>query len=424
MKESVRTEAPARGATVPSSMVVRDPRSVLRFNNVLQILTNGAWYVAAPFVPLYLTAQGASVVLVGIIVGASGIAPLLISVYAGALVDARGPALVAKGSVVLFATAGAILTSLHSIWAVAVAYTLMGIGNIGFAVAPQAIVAAASTPQTRIRNYGTYALWNSAGAVVGPMIGGAVAGRLGYAPAFALVWMLMVPSFAVAAALRGAPAGPRAPGSPVAAHTLVGTIARQRGTGAVLFIAFMMVCAQTLQQSFYPLYLQEVGLSATLIGFAIAAVSLSSMLVRAMLARGVTSLGYGGVLPAATALAAVAFAITPWLHRFWPLVLASALMGASFGFTQPLGMSLLSESVAPEFWGVAFGIRQCVQRLGAVLSPVAFGLVSRADGIRSALWLGALILAAAVPVVARATSYLRRTRGRIDDDAAAAGGPR
>lgn len=415
MRESVQADVPARGVAVPSSRAARDRLSLLRFNNALQILTNGAWYVAAPFVPLYLTAQGASVALVGVIVGTSGIAPLLISVHAGALVDARGPALVAKGSVLLFAAAGVILTLLHNVWAVAVAYTLMGLGNIGFAVAPQAVVAAASTPRTRIRDFGAYALWNSAGAVLCPMVGGAVAGRFGYAPAFALVWLLMLPSFGIAAALRDVPTGPRQPASLGAAHTLIGAIARQRGIGAVLFIAFMMVCAQTLQQSFYPLYLQEVGLSATLIGFAIAAVSLSSMLVRALLARGVTTLGYGGVLPAATALAAVAFAITPLLHRFWPLVLASGLMGASFGFTQPLGMSLLAESVAPEFWGVAFGIRQCVQRLGAVLSPIAFGVVSRADGIRAALWMGALILTVAVPVIAGATSHLRRSRGPADD---------
>src|SRR5690348_12021936 len=121
-----------------------DPRSLLWLSNALSIISNTAWNVATPFIPLYLASKGASVILVGSVVGVSGIAPLLLSIHAGALVDNRGPALVAKLSVILFAVAGAVLTGLHGVWAVAVAYTLMGIGNIGFAVAPQAVVAAAS----------------------------------------------------------------------------------------------------------------------------------------------------------------------------------------------------------------------------------------------------------------------------------------
>lgn len=385
-----------------------NPRSLLRLNNTLQFLSNGAWYIATPFIPLYLTSQGASVGVVGGVVGVSGVMPLLISIHAGALVDERGPTVVAQGSVVLFALAGAILTILHGVWAVATAYTLMGIGNIGFAVAPQAIVAAASTPATRVRNYGYYSLWNSAGAVVGPVVGGFVAGRFGYTAAFALVWLIMLPAFGVAASLRSVPALSRRAVSLATAHTFADTILRRRGIRAILFISFMVVCGQTLQQSFYPLYLHKVGLSAPLIGIVIASVSLSSMLVRAGLSKGVAWLGYAGALLGATSLAAVALGMTPLLRRFWPLVFASGLMGASLGFTQPLTMSLVVESVPAEYLGVAFGIRQSVQRLAAVLSPIVFGLVSTARGIESAFFLGALTLMGAVPIMAGATKHLRR----------------
>src|SRR5207237_4148682 len=90
-------------------------------------------------------------------------------------------------------------------------------------------VAAASTPATRVRNYGYYSLWNSAGAVVGPVIGGFVTGHFGYRTAFALVWLLMIPSFAIAGSLRGLPAVPGRTLSLATAHRLTGTILRQRG---------------------------------------------------------------------------------------------------------------------------------------------------------------------------------------------------
>ena len=81
--------------------------------------------------------------------------PLLISLHAGALVDERDPAVVAKVSVLLFALAGVILTLLPAVWATGVANALMGVANIGFVVAPQAVVAAASTPATRSGTSGT-----------------------------------------------------------------------------------------------------------------------------------------------------------------------------------------------------------------------------------------------------------------------------
>jgi MFS family permease len=405
------SQGPAARSVSNDAGRAADPRSLLWLNNALSFISNSAWCIATPFIPLYLISQGASVVLVGVVVSVSGILPLLLSIHAGALVDERGPQVVAKVSVILFALAGAVLMGLHSIWAVAIAYTLMGIANIGFAVAPQAIVAAASNPAVRIQNYGYYFLWTSAGAVIGPVIGGLVTGRFGYTVAFALVSLSMVPAFGIAASL-GAPVVPRRAESLATAHTLAGKIARQPGVGAILFIAFMVSCGQALQQSFYPLYLHKVGLSTTLIGIAVAAVSLSSMLVRSLLSRGVARFGYMRLLFGATALAALALGITPLLRRFWPLVLASGLMGVSTGFTQPLTMNLMVESVAAEFWGVAFGVRQSMQRLASVVSPIVFGVVITAYGIESAFFLGSLMLAGTVSIMARVTGRLRGRAGR------------
>jgi MFS family permease len=376
----------------------------------MSIICTAAWWAAAPFVPIYLGTLGASVALVGVVLGVAGIVPLLISIPAGVLSDKRGPAFVAECAVVLFAAAGVLLTGVHSVWAVAIAYTLLGVGNIGFAVAPQAVVAAVSDPAARLQNFGYYSLWSSAGAVVGPLIGGAVASRFGYNAAFALLLLLMLPTFAAAAALRGVAPAPRPVASVATAPALVSTIVRQRGVGAVLFISFMVVCGQSLQQTFYPIYLHQVGLTETLIGVVFAAVSLSSMAVRSILSHGVERFGHAAVLLVATACAAVSLGITPLLQQFWPLVLAGALMGASTGFTMPMTMSLMVEPVPPEYWGVAFGIRQGVQRLASVVSPIVFGLVITDYGIAWGFALGALTLAGAIPIMASTTAHLRNPR--------------
>ena len=220
----------------------------------------------------------------------------------------------------------------------------------------------------------------------------------------------MIPSYAMARSLRGVLAVPRRALSLAMAHKLTGTILRQRGVSAVLFISFIVICGQTLQQSFYPLYLNKIGLSPSVIGIVIATISLGSMIVRSFLSRGVEWLGYSWLLVGATALLAVTLGVAPLLRHFWPLMFVSGLMGASLGFTQPLTMSLMVESVTAEFWGVAFGIRQGVQRLATIISPIVFGLVTTASGVESAFFLGAATLLGAVPIMASVTRHLRRPR--------------
>jgi MFS family permease len=406
---SALSVAPKRGY---AGADVLDARAVLRLNNTVQLLSNGAWYVAIPFFPLYLVSQGASPGVVGAIVGLAGIVPLAISIHAGALVDDRGPVPVYAASTILFGVGGFVLMATHGVTAAGVAYALMAIANIGFAVAAQAIVAVASTDETRIRNFGYYSLWNSAGAVAGPVVGGFVAARFGYAAAFSALWILMLPSLAVVCVIRGVPAPPRRAARLAAAHTLVGTILRGRGVGAILFVSGMMVCAQQLQNTFYPLYLQAISMPAALIGLVVAAVSLATMAVRTLLAGGVAWLGSGRSLLIAMVVAAAAFLAVPMTHNFWALLAVSGLMGASVGFTQPLTMSLLVECIAAEFWGVALGIRQSVQRVAAIISPFAFGAASAARGVDAAFYAGAAVFFGAAGIMTRFAGEMGRRGDR------------
>jgi len=386
-------------------------RRLLLFNNALSAVTNGAWYVVNPFIPLYLGTLGASAAVVGLVVGLGSIVPLLIAVPSGAVVDKYGPAVVAVGSVLAYAVAGGALALLHSVWAVTVAYTLLGVSNIGFAVSAQGAVASLSPPRDRLTNFGYYSLWSSGGAVVGPIIGGLVAGRFGYVAAFVLLAALMAPAFAFANALRAVAPAPRPVVSLANAFHLVGPILRRAGIPAVLLISFMVVAAQTLQQSFYPIYLGRAGLSQALIGVVFAAISLSSMLVRSLLRPGTERLGTTGLVLAATGLMALSLGITPWLRQFALLAGAGALMGAGTGLAFPLTMNLMTAPVPSELRGVAFGLRQAVQRVAMVISPIVFGAVIAAHGLGAGFVVGALILVVAMPIIAKVSGTFERTAG-------------
>ncbi|HKX18785.1 MAG TPA: hypothetical protein VJT33_12305, partial [bacterium] len=83
---------------------------------------------------------------------------------------------------------------------------------------------------------------------------------------------------------------------------------------------------------------------------------------------------------------------------------------AGTGLAFPLTMNLMTAPVPPELQGVAFGVRQAVQRVATVLSPVGFGGVIAVYGLGTGFVAGALILVAAMPVIAYAAGSLGRAR--------------
>jgi MFS family permease len=384
-----------------------------------------AWNTATPFIPLYLTSQGATPTMVGVVVSLSGLLPLLFAVHVGALVDAHGAAPVGRWGVVVEAIACAILVAVPSIPGVAVAYALLGLGNLALTVATQIVVAESSPPAERARQYGYYTSWVSAGMVLGPIVGGLLVDLWGYRAVFISVLALTGPSFLLAGRVK-----PRARSIPRAAtvwsaHKSARTLLTLPGVGLILFISGMVISGQTLRQSFYPLYLRDVGLSSTLIGLIIGAGSLTSMLVRPFIGRWVSQFGYAPLLAGATGLATLSIGVTPLVSSFTPLVVASAALGASIGVTQPLTMSLMADAVTADLWGLAMGVRQTVQRLATVAGPLAFGVLVTAFGIGSSFVLGALSMGVAMLVILRFGTHLRSETPMVTEgEAPSPPGPR
>jgi MFS family permease len=72
-------------------------------------------------------------------------------------------------------------------------------------------------------------------------------------------------------------------------------------------------------------------------------------------------------------------------------------------------MNLMTAPIPPEYRGVAFGLRQAVQRLATVVSPIAFGAVIAAEGLGAGFVTGALVLIAAMPIIALVSEGVRVT---------------
>lgn len=354
------------------------------------------WQVTAPLIPLYLSDLGASSVGLGLIMGAAGILPLFIGVHLGAMVDLYGPAIVAQWSGVVGIASFLALASSADLRSVTVAYTLIGVAQMGLTVSSQTLVAEWSTGATRDRNFGYYSFWVSSGMVIGPVVGGLAADLWGFRTALLLGATLAFPVLGLALLLKPRPSHGSLDRAFRSAFNAAGGMIQNPTIALTLVISFLIVFAYSLKQSFYPLYLRHVGLSTTLIGTIFAIHSISSMLVRPLLGWGVTRFGYTRMLLSGIAFAALGMGAIPLVVHFAPLAAAAAVVGIAMGLTQPLTMSIIAGAVGPELRGLALGVRLTTQRLAVAISPVIFGLVTTGLGIGTAFYTAALVLTGAM----------------------------
>jgi len=377
-----------------------------------------AWHTTLSFVAIYATSLGASPPLVGFVISATVLLPVLFGIHVGSAVDALGTSRVARWSSVLFAASYIAMFLGRGLGHLAVTVSAAGLADIGLVVATQAYVASASTPDTRDRNFGYYGVWVSVGALIGPVLGGYLVEHWGHHAAFGGSAVLALLSMAVCWTL---PAQNRrrsdsAMGSTSQAFRTAALMLRDRGIFMVMLVNAFVMVAYSLRQSFYPLYLQSVGFSTTLIGAIMSFNSLCQMATRPTLGIAARRFGHVGILRLGIVLTAVGTMVTPFLTSLWALALAYGLVGVAQGYMQPLSMSLVSGQAAAGQRGVALGLRFTVNQLAQVIGPPLFGLAVAGLGLGAAFFASAGVAWSALIWVGRLA------REKINGPAGALGG--
>ena len=153
-----------------------------------------------------------------------------------------------------------------------------------------------------------------------------------------------------------------------------------------------------VQESFYIVYLKEIGLSGENIGLlagtghsllgAIGAlmVGLAPQIrsIRRQLYMFLITLGFATIL----------ISITPLLVDFWPLFAAITLRGLLLGFNQPLMISVMAGASPPEVQGQTVGLRTTANRAASTVVPVAMGAMVEVIGIEYSFYtMGGLMIA-------------------------------
>jgi MFS family permease len=178
-------------------------------------------------------------------------------------------------------------------------------------------------------------------------------------------------------------------------------LARRRDLQFLMLVGFGILFGWSIKTSFYPLYLESIGLSKSSIGLLFSIFGAAQMIVRP--AIGLTTQRFGRERPliAMMSLAAVAMMVTPFLNRLATLAIAATMTGFALGFTQPVTMSMMAGSVDAGTRGLALGLRMTVNRLAELISPILFGALVSVSGLGSAFFLSALGLGFGIVITIR-----------------------
>jgi MFS family permease len=358
-----------------------------------QTLAGGAM---TPLIPLFAASLGGTPASVGVVAASAAVLPLMLGIWMGAAVDRFGPRITSIGGALGLSTAALLLGSARSVaWLIA-GNAIVGLANMMLIVSIQTSVAQLSSPNDRDRNFGYFAFWVSIGHLIGPLLGGFLADQYSIRTAFfAAVGLSMLPgalAFTMPTSLR--PMDERENGISRAwssgAYRSAWQLTRRRDLQFLLIVGFGILFSWSIKTSFYPLYLESVGLSKSSIGLIFSLFGAAQMVVRP--AIGLTTRRFGRERPliGMMSLAAVAMMATPFLHSLGTLAIAAAMTGLALGFTQPVTMSMMAGNVDAHLRGLALGLRMTVNRLAELVSPILFGALVGLSGLGSAFFLSAL----------------------------------
>lgn len=379
-----------------------DRRVLLRVHGA-GLLALGMFDAYVFIVPLWAVLIGANATEVGILVGARSLLPGLFTIHGGVLMDRFGPRGVMTvfivaiiGLVPLYPAMPAFVPLLALQLFLGLAMTLQWVGA-------QTMIAQLSKGETTYLGHFTFA--SRVGTFIAPVI-------------FGILWDLTNPwvcfiGVSVWAAVLlgltfGIPPAPQQADAPARARFRAADLVPRLGdyVATVRMLAIpaiaVTICAcflrnstSGMQGSIYVVYLNDIGLTGTVIGILFAAIEGASG-IGSLLAGPVTRrFPAMSTLVAVTGVAIALIAITPLLGGIVAfLLLAQVGRGLVQGIHQPLTFAIQSRAVPHERQGATVALRVTANRISALTVPPVMGIIADTWGVGPSFFiLGGVLVA-------------------------------
>ena len=364
------------------------------------IFTGSQSVIVAVVMPLWALELGASPLMIGVIISARQVLVVTLSIYGGSFLDEFG----SRRTIVILGFAGAALwmmfPAMPVVWAAIAIQLISGFVETTSWMGSQALLG--TTLQGLPAYAGRFTAAARIGSSTGPILIGLAWDYVGPFAAFGCLAVWAVLGSVAALLLPDDTPAPKPAAEkkeksePVDKGRFLPKVSDYTSTFRLLALApvalvimntFFRQAGSGIQNSFYGVWLDQIGFSASIIGLliglsngvsAFAALSIG-FLTRFM--RGHT------LLLIATLVAVVSIAITPLLGTvFSLLVIAICLRGIGQGINFPMMLSISSQAVLPNQQGRVAALRISFNKFGGAIVPLAMGALAEVIGIENSFY--------------------------------------
>ena len=376
-------------------------RRILPVSFIITFLGFLDTHMLIPVIAVYASGLGATVGMVGLIVGLYSVTNTLANVIAGRVIDRYGR----RGPLIAGLLGDALSMIAYSLCTVPFHLLLVrGFhGASGGLVGPatMSLMTDHAPKAQRGRFMGFYGISLALALLVGYALSGIVVVRLGYAPLFYMGTVALLLgvflAFTVPKAKNGAAVRKGTTLSAGAKKVL--DLVKRRHLTASYYSIFAQYFAFGGVVALFPLYVKGLGMTAAHTGILLTTFVIVFILFQ--FPSGALSDRLGRRIPAAVGLllASVALCVVPAASTFSVLASIMALYGAGYALLFPSISGLVADWATPEEYGTATGLFHAFLTGGVALGAPLMGGIAGLIGIERALALSATATVLGIPVV-------------------------
>jgi MFS family permease len=395
----------------PAPPIRRLPRSaegwfirVLTFSAV----TTAVVQAVRPMASYKVLEVGGSVADVGLVAAAFGLLSLFFAVPIGRWVDRAGERRFMTSGALLMAVSAAGTAMATTVPLLALFQALLGLGHVGLAVGLQTLIANRGSASDRDSRFGAFAVTQSFGQLVGPVVAGILASNGTNAPAVDIVFVVSALATLLAAPLALiAGAGHRGAGreraaAPIEPEPIRPALRRLFAVPSMrqaLLGGITVVVSNNVLIAYLPAYGVATGLSVEIVGVLLALRAAASMASRLLIGSMRSRVNRRTLLVACLVGPALALFVVSLRSDIALLFAAMLVVGFGLGLGQPLTLSWIAGQAPPELRGTAVSLRLAGNRVGQFIVPAGLGVVGGFAGVSGVFWsLGVLLVVSALLV--------------------------
>lgn len=352
-------------------------------------------------IPLWALLQGASPTQIGTLVGARSLLTFFLAIHGGALMDRLGT----RRVMMFFACATGALAALYPAlpWfpAMVAMQTLIGFASNMAWIGAQTIIAEVTGGDPGL--IGRFSFFARIGNVIAPLLMGLLWDVAGPTLSFLGVTVWSIFLFLAVSQIE----------KPAISHVMGRVSWRDvlpklsDYTGSVklvvipavaltLAVSFMRHATNGVENSFFIVYLREIGFAGVLIGTMFSIAEIVNGLASLVSGRVARLMPIPWIMVGFTAVSIALLVITPYLGGIFALLAVAHSLRRGFeGIVQPLMFSLQARAVARNQQGSIVGLRVTNNRLSSIITPIMMGVIVDNFGLAHGfLIMGAILLLA------------------------------